>query len=477
MVRAGGKIPVDGTVIEGEALVDAGLITGRSLPELLALQGQAFAGTHVEEGRIVMRADRVGEQTYLNRMLDLLEASLEQPSDTEKKADALARRLMRWGAVATAVTFVLVQSASRAFSVLLVMSCPCATVLAASTALAAAVARGARKGILIWGGRHLEALPSIDCACFDKTGTLTTRNLRVVDICPYGSKIRSQQLLALAAQAEGGSSHPLAQALREEAARQGIEFQSRAYTEVFIGRGVRARIGRTEVWVGSETSLREQGINTAPLRARVEAHAQQGRTVIFVAKNRMPIGIIALASEVRPKSADVLRRLRQDGVNHFCLLTGDAEPIARSIAEDLGFDEFRANLLPEEKVQWIEELKRAGRRVLMVGDGVNDALALSAAHVGVALGAGGSGVSVEASDVALARSDLEDLLALRLLARRTLRIVEQNFWIATGTNVLGIVAGMGGWMPPFLAGLLHMTHTVGILLNSSRLLRWEPRDV
>jgi cation-transporting P-type ATPase C len=466
-------IPCDGKILEGEALVDESRITGRSQPELRRAGERVHAGTTVQEGYLRVLAERLGEETYLSRMAQLVERSLEDRGEMEKRADILAARLSRMGLAATAGTMLLTGSLSRAFSVLLVISCPCATVLAASTAIAAAVANAARRHILIKGGIHLEWMAQADALCLDKTGTVTDTSSSVLEILGCTQKESGSELLRMAACAETGSQHPLARAILAEAKARGIESPTPCEREVHLGRGVSARCEGELVLVGSESFMKTNGLSSSRFRKAAQAHLGRGHTVLFVARHRKLLGMIALANPVRAGAREALAGLRKEGISYVALLSGDAQPIVQGIAEDLGLDEYGAELLPEQKARFVEALTASGRKVVMVGDGVNDALALSRASVGVAMGAGGSEVAVEASDIALAEDDLRGLLYLRRLSRRTLETVEQNFWIANFTNMAGIILGASGLFPPVLAGLLHVAHTLGIMLNSSRLLHWE----
>jgi cation-transporting P-type ATPase C len=476
VVRAGQKIPVDGAVLDGEALVDESHITGRSEPEIRRPNDWVYAGTRVEQGSLTLRADKIGEQTYLSRMIHLVEESLAEPAAIEKKADVLAVRLMRLGTVATVATFLLTRNLSRCFSVMLVMACPCATVLAASTAVAAAIANGARRRILIKGGSYLEVIQEIDCFCFDKTGTLTSGSPRVIEVIPRSSRQNPTRIIEMAAVAESKSEHPLARALVEEARNRGVSFAEDPECETFLGRGVRARLGKDIVLVGNEALMMSEGVDAKYFKGKARKGMEEGRTVLYVARNGKAQGIVTLADRIRPGAGGVIEWLRADGVKRFSLLSGDAEPIVRIVHQELGFDNFQAGLLPEEKARTIANLVADGKRVLMVGDGVNDALALSEATLGIAMGAGGSEAAIESADIALAASDLEDLVILRLLCRRALLTVEQNFWLASSTNIAGILLGAMGWLSPILAGVLHVGHTLGIMLNSSRLIGWKPPD-
>ena len=382
-------------------------------------------------------------------------------------------RLFRLGAFATVGTLLLTADPVRAFTVMLVMPCPCATVLAASTAVTAALANAARNHILIKGGLHLEMVGKADCFFFDKTGTITAEIPEVLEVIPRAPKQTESRILKTAAIAEIHNEHPMARAVVDAAISHGIEPESHAVCEFILGRGVMAKTGGDEILVGNDHFMEEGNIGVNYFRKKAEARILQGHTVLYVAKNGKLQGIIVVANAVRPNAKAVLDWLRKDGVSTLFLGTGDTGPVAESIGKSLGFDGYRGDLLPEGKADYVEKFEKEGKRLVMVGDGVNDALALSKATVGVAMGAGGAEVAIEAADIALVDSELERLVTMRQLSRRTLRTIDQNYYLATGTNVLGVILGAGGLLSPVMAGMLHIVHTLGILMNSSRLLNWE----
>lgn len=473
VAHTGEKIPVDGTVIRGEALVDESHITGRSEPEVRKEGTPVFAGTIVQRGVIFIRAEKVGDETYLCRILHMVEDSLADRAPVEKHADALAGRLMWLGTGATVGTLLITGSLLRSFTVMLVMACPCATVLASSTAVTAAIANAARNRTLIKGGLYLEMVGKADCFCFDKTGTLTTDVPDVVEVVPRTSKQTPREVLALAAAAEVHNDHPMARALVNAAGNHGIVPEPHAVCDFVLGRGVRAELRGDTILVGNLQFMVEEGVNTSHFKKRAAGVVAEGNTALYVAKNGKAQGMIAVANNVRPRAGEVLQWLRSDGVTNLNMVTGDTEEMAKAMAESFGFDEYRARLLPEDKGRYVADLQTDGKRPAMVGDGVNDALALSRAHVGIAMGAGGAEVAIESADIALVDSDLERLVMLRRLSHQTLRIVEQNHRLAVSTNVIGAVLGAAGLLSPLMGGFLHIVHTLGILLNSKSLETWE----
>ncbi len=473
VLHTGEKIPVDGVVLEGEALVDEAHITGRAEPEMRRADDPVFAGTIVQKGVIYIRADRVGDDTYLCRILHLVEDAIENRAPAEKQADILAARLFRLGAFATVATLLLTADPVRAFTVMLVMACPCATVLAASTAVTAALANAARNHLLIKGGLHLEMVGKADSFFFDKTGTITSEIPEVLEVIPRTPQQTEVQVLKTAAIAEIHNEHPMARAVVDAAVARGIALESHAVCEFILGRGVMAKTGGNEILVGNDHFMQDRNIGVKYFQKEAEARVLQGHTVLYVAKNGKLQGVIVVANAVRANAKAVLDWLRQDGASYLFLGTGDTGSVAESLADSLGFDGYQGDLLPEGKADYVEKFEKEGKRVVMVGDGVNDALALSKATVGVAMGAGGAEVAIEAADIALVDSELERLVAMRQLSHRTLLTIEQNYYLATGTNVLGVILGAGGLLSPVMAGMLHIVHTLGILINSSRLLNWE----
>ena len=470
--HTGEKIPVDGVIIRGESMVDESPVTGRAELENRVAEHEVFAGTIVCQGVIFIQANKVGDDTYLCRILHMVEASLSNQAPAEKRADMLANRLMKLSAVAVSGTLLLTLSPTRAFTVLLVLACPCATVLAASTAVSAALANAARNHVLIKGGYYLEQVGEADCFCFDKTGTLTLETPQVRGLFPCAGT-DGEELLLLAAAAEAHTQHPLARAIVAEAGERGLCVPPHEQCDFVIGRGVRAIIGGNEVLVGNDKWMEQNNVDLRVLEERAGEQLDLGHTLVYVASRGSLVGLIGIANPVRPKAAPVLQWLRDNGVRQMHLVTGDTERMARAVAEEFHFDSWQAELLPEGKAKYLKALEASHEGVVMVGDGVNDALALADARIGIAMGTGGAEVAIEAADIALADSALVRLVKLRQLSQKTLGTIEQNHQLAMWTNVGGVALGAAGLLTPLMAGALHIIHTLGIVLNSSRLLGWE----
>jgi cation-transporting P-type ATPase C len=475
VVHALEKIPVDGVVVSGEALVDQAHITGRAEPELKEEGELVFAGTIVQQGKIHLRAEKVGEATYLSQIICLVESSLENRPQAEKQVELLAARLARWGLLAIFGTLMLTWDPARIFAVMLVMACPCATVLAASTAVTAALANAADHLILIKGGLYLEQFGKIDVICFDKTGTLTTGVPKVAHIVTGDAAVTPQQVLTLAAAAEVRNPHPVARAL-VKAAREADASPpaGKAVPEIFLGRGVRTSLGKNVVAVGNEQFMADQGIDFRVFRSTASELEDAGQTVVYVAQDGKVMGLVAITYETRGDLQILMQKLRGDGMEHFHLISGDSAKVVESLAGSLKFDGHRGNLMPEEKAGYVEELIAAGHTVAVIGDGVNDALALSKASVGVAMGAGGSEPAIAAADIALADDDLRKLIFVRELSQQTLRVIQQNYWLAVGTDLAGSVLALVGILSPLMGGVLHVSHAAAITANSGRLLTWQP---
>jgi len=467
------RVPVDGVILKGEALMDESHITGRAEPVPRTVGDRVFAGTMLNEGALKLRAEKVGADTYLARVTRMVETSLLQKAEVEGQADRLAARLTALGLGASAAVFLLTGNLARALSLQLALASPCATVLAASTAVTSALAAAARRQVLIKAGKYLERMASADCICFDKTGTLTDALPHVVEVIPALEGENRHHVLHAAAEAQGHSTHPIARALRKadlfpESGRREV-----LRCETFLGRGVRSRINGDTLAVGNAEFMVEEGTDFTAFSASARRLAQGGCTLVYVAQNRKALGIVGLKYGLKDGSAALIQRLRSSGVSEIHLISGDDQAVVRRTARGMGLTHARGNMLPENKASYVERLVRRGRVVVMVGDGINDAPALARADVGIAMGAGGAEAAVEAADIALADDRLDRLVFARDLSRQTLRIIAQNHWFALTTDLVNGLLAVAGILPPVLSGGFHIAHTILILANSSRLLAFS----
>jgi heavy metal translocating P-type ATPase len=481
LIRPGERIPADGTVISGEAAVNQASITGEAMPVDKMAGSRVFAGTTSQSGALVVRADRVGRETTLGRIIQVVRAAQEQKGATQKIADRFAGVFTPVILSIGGVVWLLTHDLLRVMAVF-VIACPCALVLATPTAVIATVGNAARRGGLIKGGIALEAAGRVTAVALDKTGTLTVGAPAVVAVEPLGGRA-AHDVLLWAAMAEGRSEHPLGRAIVERALAAGLApGDPEAFTATF-GRGVEARVAGRRVQVGNQRQLAEGGPADALARggeateaaARLLAtHERAGRTALVVQVDGEPWGVIGLADVPRPRVDDVVDRLRAMGVGRVIMLTGDNAASAAVIAGQAGITDVRAGLLPEEKLAVIRELQAAGEVVAMVGDGVNDAPALALADVGIAMGAAGTDVALESADLALMGDDLTLVPEVLALSQRALGIIRQNIWgFAVAVNIAGILLAASGLLSPIGAAIVHNVSSLFVVINSGRLLSFR----
>lgn len=468
VVRSAEKVPVDGYIEDGSAEVNEALINGRSEPDFKQKGDEVLAGTLCEKGRIYIKVSAIGNATYISRTMREVESSLAQKSPSELEADKLASRLLKLGTILTVGTLVVSGSFINAFAVMIVMSCPCATVLAASTAISGGIANGAKNGILIKGGEALENVSQADVFCFDKTGTLTTGKPIVSNI-KLAKGVDEKDMLFYAAMAEYRNSHPIAKAIVAHARTKGVDFDVCTLSEIVPGYGVKATISDEIVLVGNKQFLKQHDIKTDKFSKAASEWLNKGQTVVYITKSDQLLGMLGFTHEVRPGTKEMIEELRAKGVKHIALLTGDEVKVANSFALDFGFDSVYANQNPHGKAEAIEDLKKHYNKVVMVGDGVNDTYAMSKADVAISFAAGGSEAAIAVSDIAVTHSHPEDVTYLYDLSKKSLNVVNQNYWIGTGTNLIGVAFASVGLLSPVAAGAIHIGHTVGIMANSSKL--------
>jgi len=469
LVRPGEKIPVDGRVVGGQGSVNEAPITGESVPKDKAIDAQVFAGTVVDSGALDIRTERLGTDTTFSRIIALVESAEAEAAPVQKLADKVAAWLIPVVFVFLIVVYFVTRDV-RTIVTLMIFTSPAELGLATPLVMIAAIARAARTGILIKGGIHLETLAKVDVMVFDKTGTLTANRPEVVEVSPRNNAFDEATLLRLAAAADRRSAHPLAKAVVDAAQRKGIAVPEPESFEQLQGRGVRATVEARVVLVGNAALLRESGV--ALEAADVAAVEGGGRTPVHVAVDGQIAGVIFIADTLRPGAREALAELKASGVKRIVMLTGDNASTAQVVAAELGIDEVRAELMPEDKVAAIAELQAQGHRVAMVGDGINDAPALAKADVGIAMGGGGTQAALEAADIALMTDDLAKIAAARAIARRAYRTVQENLFVGVGVvHVLGITAALLGWIGPIQAAIIHLGPDILVFVNSVKLLK------
>ena len=465
LVRPGEKIPVDGRVVGGQGSVNEAPITGESVPKDMGADAPVFAGTVVEAGALDIRVERLGQDTTFARIIALVESAESEAAPVQKLADKVAAWLIPVVFVFLIVVYFVTRDV-RTIVTLMIFTSPAELGLATPLVMIAAIARAARSGILIKGGIYLETLAKVDVMVFDKTGTLTANRPAVVEVSSGNAAFDENALLRLAAAADRRSAHPLAKAVVKAATARGVEVPEPESFEQLQGRGVKATVEGRVVLVGNAALLREGGV-------RLDAATEGGgRTPVHVAVDGRFAGVIFIADTLRPGAREALAELKGSGVRRIVMLTGDNAATAQAIADELGIDEVRADLMPEDKVSAIAALQAQGHRVAMVGDGVNDAPALAKADVGIAMGGGGTQAALEAADIALMTDDLGKIAAARAIARRAYRTVQENLFVGVGVvHVLGITAALLGWIGPIQAAIIHLGPDVLVFVNSVKLLK------
>lgn len=475
IVRPGERLPVDGEVVEGASDVDESAFTGEPIPVAKTPGQEVLTGTVNLTGALEVRASKVGEDTTLARIIRLMEQIEEQEAPVQRRADRYAVYFVPVVLAIALAVFLITKNKVSAISVL-VVACPCSLVLAVPTAVVAALGRLARDGVLVKSGVALEACGAIDCVVFDKTGTLTLGQPRVGEVVGLG--LPEEEVLQLAAAAESRSEHVIGRLIETEARQRGLPVVVPEDFEALPGLGVRATVKGRRVTVGRRELLEECGIAlSAQALQEVEGLHAAGQTLVLVGVDTEVVGLLSVVDQVREHAAAAVASLREAGVRRIVILTGDNENAARNLGNRVGINEVYAGLLPREKSERIRDLQAEGLRVLMVGDGVNDAPALAAAQVGVAMGDIGTDLAAEAADVVLMTDDLTRLEPLLRISRRALQTIDENIrWFALAFNGVGVALAGWGKVTPVVAAVIHQIGSLAVISNSLRLLG-SPRQL
>jgi Cd2+/Zn2+-exporting ATPase/Cu+-exporting ATPase len=464
VVRPGGQVPVDGEVVSGQATVDQAAISGESIPVEAEKGTAVFAASMVKLGMLRVRATRIGADTTFGRVIRLVEEAEAHRADVQRTADRFATWYLPVVLTIAFVTFLIGRNLLAAASVL-VVACSCAFAIATPVAMLASIGSAARRGLVIKGGKYVEALARADVVLLDKTGTLTLGRPRITDVVSLNSAA-PDEVLALAASAERYSEHPLAEAVCALARERGLKVVEPEEFQALPGVGVKAKVNGRWVTVGRHAAGSEIA------SGEVAALEAQGKALLFVARDGEPLGVLAAADTLRPEVPEAIASLRALGLRHIELLTGDHDRAAAALATPLGIA-YRAGLLPEDKIAVVKGYQARGHSVVMVGDGVNDAPALAQADVGVAMGAAGTDIAMEAAHVVLMRDDWRLVPDLFRIAKRTMRVVRLNIGFTAAYNLVGLSLAALGLLPLVLAAAAQSLPDLGIMANSSRLLRTD----
>ncbi len=474
-VLPGETIPVDGVILSGQTSVNQAVMTGESLPVDKTVGDAVSSGTVNQFGAFEMRATKVGEDSSIQRMIRLVQSADAGKAKIVGIADRWATWIVVLALSAAALTWLVTGQIIRAVTILVVF-CPCALVLATPTAIMAAIGNATKHGFLVRQGDALERLAKVTKVTFDKTGTLTYGTPVVIAAKSILPALTDLQLYALCAAAEQLSEHPLGRAVTHCYQKQtGKTLLPVQNFEMRLGRGVCCTVEGQTVLAGNRALLEEQGmVLPAELRAEAETFLAKGCTVIYVAQGNCPAGFLALADTVRAQSRNMIARLHALGVTPV-LLTGDHEAAASAITEELQMREYHAGCLPEDKLRYIREKQSAGESVCMIGDGINDAPALKAADVGIAMGGVGSDIAVDAADIALVDDEVKELPHLLALSKRMMTTIKWNMAFSMTLNFAAIVLAMIGTLNPVVGALVHNAGSVLVILHSALLLKWKQK--
>ena len=473
VVRSGNMVPLDGTVIEGEAMVNQAALTGESMPVRKAKGATVYAGTVVEEGECVFLAKAAGGANRYDNIVAMIEESEKLKSSTENRALELADKLVPWCLAGTVVTYALTRNVTRAISILMV-DFSCALKLSMPLAVLSAMRECGMAHITVKGGKYLEALAKADTIVFDKTGTLTRATPQVVDIIPF-SNSEKDDVLRLAACLEEHFPHSMANAVVRAAREQGLAHEEmHSEVEYIVAHGIASRVGGERVVIGSYHFVFEDEHCIVPADEQEKFDQMPAEySHLYMAASGQLVGVICIADPLRPEAASVLRQLHKLGIRNAVMMTGDSYRTAEAIARQVGVDQFFAEVLPEDKANFVQKAKAEGHTVVMIGDGINDSPALSAADIGIAINSGAA-IAREIADVTIKADSLEELVTLKTIANALQHRVSSNYRFVLSFNSTLIALGALGILQPAASAMLHNLSTIGISLRSMTNLIQKP---
>jgi len=470
VVKPGEKIPVEGIIISGRSSVNQAPITGEPVPVEKKEDDVVYAATINQLGVLFVKVTHTGKDTTYARIIRLVEEAESSKAPVQRVADRFASYFTPSILIIAVLTLIITGKITNAIAVI-VVACPCAVALATPLAVVASMGKAAKRGIIIKGGRYLEALAKVDTIVMDKTGTVTMGDPVVTDVKSFGEH-SDAEIIACAAAVERYSEHPLAKAIIKKAEEIQINIPEPEEYKISPGMGIEAKVNGKRIMLGSREMLRNEDIKVSDeVENYLREKELEGKTALVLSHDNSVCGIIFVADIIREGTIEAIQELKSLGLDNPVMLTGDNPRTANIIASSLGIKNIMASLLPEEKVNKIKEMVSKGRRVIMVGDGINDAPALAQAHVGVAMGAIGSDAAIEASDVALMRDEWKQVPEAVRIGRNTFRIIKQNLAIGIIFNLVGISLASTGILSPAMAAVAHVMPDVLVFLNSSRLLR------
>jgi len=472
LVQTGEKISVDGVIERGSAVIDQSSITGEYMPVTKKTGEEVFAGTIIKSGSITVKAEKVGDERTVSRIIKLVEDASSNKADIQSYADTFSAQLIPLNFLLAGIVYFSTRNVQKALS-MLVIDYSCGIRLSTATAFSAAINTAAKNGILIKGSNYLEELSKSDTVIFDKTGTITEGKPKIQTLQVLEKNMKEDEFLAFAAAAEETSSHPLAVAILNEVKNRGIKIPEHKDTEVKISRGIETFVNDDVIRVGSKKYMKENDIYTDNASDVIKGILNRGEILICVAKNTNLIGVIGVSDPPRENIKKAMNRLRYHGIDDIVLLTGDLRQQAETIASRMSMDRYESELLPEDKAKDILKFQSIGSKVIMIGDGINDAPALSYADVGIALGSSKTDVAMEAADVTITSDDPLLIPGVVGLAKKTIKIIKENFTMAIGINSFALVLGATGMIPAIYSSILHNSITILVVGNSLRLLKYN----
>lgn len=468
-VRPGDNISADGEVIKGLSSVNEATITGESLPVDKVPGMQVFAGTTNLTGVLDITVTKAGKDTTLGKVQSLIIQAEQTKIPIMRIIDSYVKWYTPTILMIAGIVLFFTSDINRAITIL-VISCPCALILATPTAMVAAISASARLGILIKNVADLEIAGKITAIVFDKTGTVTTGRLYVTKLTP-AENVEPAELLSVAASAEQMSKHPVARALQEVAKEANLTLPATDNFKETPGKGITALVDSAKIILGRDSFLKENNIDISTVTAP-GLHEKQGFSTLYVAKNFKCIGWIGLQDKTRPEARQAVKELLDIGIKRITMLTGDRDEVANRVAAELGCTDFKAQCLPQDKLSIVEQIKASGHTVAVVGDGINDAPALAAGDLGIAMGAAGSDVAINSASIALMSNDLKRLPFLVRLSRKTRGVINQNLCFGIIFIILGVAAAAAAWLPAIYAAVLHFVGSLIVVFNSARLVRY-----
>lgn len=475
VVQTGEKISVDGVITKGEAYIDQSSITGEYMPVTKKVGENVFAGTIIKNGNITIEAEKVGDERTVSRIIKLVEDANFNKAQIQNYTDNFSAQLIPLNFLLAGIVYGTTRNIQKAMS-MLVIDYSCGIRLSTAAAFSAAINTAAKNGILIKGSNYIEEISKADTIIFDKTGTITEGKPSVQTIKLLDKNIGENKMLAYAAAAEETSTHPLAVAILNEVKERGLEIPNHTENKVIVARGIETEVGDSIIRVGSKKFMEENGISTDNSHDEVKVILGRGEILIYVAKDDKLIGLIGVTDPPRENIKRTINRLRGQGIDEIVLLTGDLEQQAQTIASRMSIDSYESELLPEDKARNILALQSRGSNVIMIGDGINDAPALSYANIGVALGSTRTDVAMEAADITITKDDPLLVPEVIGLSKKTVKTIKENFAMAIGINSFALVLGATGILPAIYSSVIHNMSTILVVGNSLKLLKYKLKN-